>query len=99
MYHLEWFNVDDPKAAKQFFKERFLPYFRSRGFDIWIFVTQHCLGPAQFTLVTGMGDKWGSIDGWAELAEGEQEGRDLMDEYRRLRHYGGGAVVENLDVL
>lgn len=99
MYHLEWFNVDDPAEARRFFKDRLLPYMRSRGFAIWIYVTQHCLGPAQFTLITGMGDQWGSIDGWAAMAEGEEEGRQIMAEYRRLRHYGGGAVVENLDSL
>src|SRR5947209_7503140 len=78
LWHAEGFDsTAEPGVLEAFLKEEALPYWRSRGFNVKVFVTQYSLGPAQFWLLTEL-EGMGSFEGWQELAEGEPRGAAIM---------------------
>ena len=53
MWHVETFAPrGDASVLASFLKEELLPYMRSRGFNVKVFLTQYALGPDQFWLLT-----------------------------------------------
>ncbi len=76
MWHVEGFNARGaPEEMEAFLRDRFLPYFRGRGFSVRVFVTQASLGPRQFWLATEM-ERFADIDGWQ--ARGGEDGAALI---------------------
>ena len=97
MWHVETFESKvEPGVLEAFFKDELLPYWRSRGFNVKVFVTQYSLGPAQFWLLTEI-ENMASFDGWPELAEGEPRGRELMNRVVRMMENVRGSVVRDLE--
>lgn len=93
MWHVEGFDATgDAAELATWLRERFLPYFRGRGFTVRIFMTQASLGPRQFWLATEMAG-FGDIDGWA--ARAGAEGAALISELlARTTRLQGGIVTE-----
>jgi len=98
MWHVETFESKvEPGVLEAFFKEELLPYWRSRGFNVKVFVTQYSLGPAQLWLLTEL-DSMASFEGWPEMAEGEERGRDLMKRAVSMMGNVRGSVVRDLEL-
>lgn len=93
MWHIEGFDaIGDAGELAAWLRDRFLPYFRERGFTVRVFMTQASLGPRQFWLATAM-DGFGDIDGWA--ARAGEEGAALISELlARTTRMQGGIVTE-----
>lgn len=97
VWHVETFDSKvEPGVLEAFFKDELLPYWRSRGFNVKVFVTQYSLGPAQLWLLTEL-DNLGSFDKWPEMAEGEQRGRELMNRVVNMMTNVRGSVVRDLE--
>lgn len=78
MYHVETMKPKGNQAELEtFFREQLMPYWRSRGFEVKVYATQHSLGNGPVWLFTGM-DSFGDLDKWPEKATGEAEGERLM---------------------
>ena len=94
MWHVEGFNAkENPVVVAGFLRDRFLPFFRERGFVVRAFATQAALGPREFWLATqiaGLGD----IDGWA--ARAGDDGARLVGELRAMVEGIQGGVVDEL---
>ncbi|MCC6313678.1 MAG: hypothetical protein IT337_06665 [Thermomicrobiales bacterium] len=94
MWHVEGFSARDaPGDLEAFLRDRFLPYFRGRGFGVRVFVTQASLGSRQFWLATEM-ERFADIDGWPERAG--DEGAALIDELLTLTDGIQASVVAEL---
>jgi len=97
MWHVETFNSRvEPGVLEDFFTTELLPYWRSRGFNVKVFVTQYSLGPAQFWLLTEL-ESMASFDRWPELATGEVRGRELMNRVGQMMEDVRGNVVRDLE--
>lgn len=78
MYHIETMTPKGNQAELEaFLRNEALPYWRSRGFEVKVYVTQNSLGRGPVWLFTGM-DSFGDLDRWPALAAGEPEGELLM---------------------
>jgi hypothetical protein len=75
---------------------RALTYWRSKGFNARVYMTQYSLGPAQFWLCTEL-DTFGDFDHWPAMATGDAEGREIMDELIRMGRDFKASVVKELD--
>jgi len=75
---------------------RALPYWRSKGFTVRVFVRQYSLGPAEFWLITKL-DSYGDFERWPVMATGDQEGREIMDQLLRLADGMTASVVKELE--
>lgn len=79
MWHIEIFNARCKAAEMEaYFREEALPYFRSRGFGVHFFCTQHELGPKDFWFLTEA-PNFADLDLWPERATGEARGAAVMD--------------------
>jgi len=98
MWHVETFapRVESSVLAT-FFKDELLPYMRSRGFNVKVFVTQFALGTEQFWLLTEL-DSMASFDKWPQMAEGEPRGRQLMDRVASMVTNVRASVVRDLEL-
>jgi len=97
LWHVETFESKEPPGVLEaFLKEECLPYWRSRGFNVKVFVTQFSLGGAQLWLLTEL-DSMGSFDGWAAMAEGEPRGRELMNRLVGMTANLRASVVRDLE--
>ncbi len=94
MWHVEGFDAkDDAGDLTTLLRDRLLPYFRDRGFNIRAFATQASLGPRQFWLATEMAG-FAEIDGWA--ARAGDEGGALLAELLARCDRIQAAVVEEM---
>jgi hypothetical protein len=82
---------------EDFFKTEALPYWRSRGFNVKVFVTQYSLGPAQLWLFTEI-ESMASFEQWPDLATGEPRGNELMGKLMSMMTNVRGSVVRDLEV-
>ena len=98
MWHVETFapRVESSVLAT-FFKDELLPYMRSRGFNVKVFITQFALGPEQFWLLTEL-DSMASFDKWPQMAEGEPRGHELMDRLASMVTNVRASVVRDLEM-
>lgn len=93
MWHVEGFDArEDAASLERFLSERFLPYFRERGFSVRVFATRASLGPRQFWLATEM-EQFGSIDRWAEQA-GDEGGALIAELLGQVERIQAGVVEE-----
>jgi hypothetical protein len=93
MWHVEGFDAkDDATELAAFLRDRFLPYFRERGFSVRAFATQASLGPRAFWLATEIAE-FGDIDGWAARA-GDEGGRLIGELLATADRIQGGVVQE-----
>jgi hypothetical protein len=98
LWHVEGFDSTvEPGVLEAFFKDEALPYWRSRGFNVKIFMTQYSLGPAQFWLLTEL-ETMGSFENWPALAEGEPRGSELMQRLVSMAKNVRAGVVRDLEV-
>lgn len=98
MWHIETFDSKvEPGVLESLLAEELLPYWRSRGFNVKVFVTQYSLGPAQFWLLTEL-EGMGSFDKWPELAEGEPRGQELMNRVVGMMANVRASVVRDLEL-
>lgn len=98
LWHVETFESKvEPGMLEAFFMDELLPYMRSRGFTVKVFVTQYSLGPARFWLLTKL-STMGSFDEWPEMAEGEARGRELMNRLAGMIDSVRGSVVRDLEM-
>jgi hypothetical protein len=94
MWHVEGFDArGDDAALAAFLRDRFLPYFRERGFTVRAFQTQASLGPRAFWLATEIA-AFDDIDGWP--ARAGEEGARLIGELLALTDRMQGGVVQEL---
>ena len=78
MYHVERMTPRGNQADLEvFFREKLLPYWRSRGFEFKVYATQYSLGDGPIWLLTSM-NSFGDLDKWPQIATGEPEGERLM---------------------
>lgn len=78
MYHIETMTPKGNQAELEaFLRNEALPYWRSRGFEVKVYVTQNSLGRGPIWLFTGM-ETFGDMDKWPTMATGEPEGQRLM---------------------
>jgi hypothetical protein len=93
MWHVEGFNARDNAAdLETFLRDRFLPYFRARGFNVRCYATRVSLGPRDFWLATEIA-RFGDIDGWATRA-GDEGGRLITQLLAMVTRIQGGVVEE-----
>jgi hypothetical protein len=93
MWHVEGFDAKgDAGEVAAFLSERFLPYFRARGFTVRAFATEASLGPRAFWLATEIAS-FADIDQWAERA-GEEGGRLIGELLAKTGRMRGGVVRE-----
>lgn len=98
MWHVETFaSKVEASVLEAFLKDELLPYMRSRGFTVKVFLTQYSLGPEQFWLLTEL-QNMGSFDKWPEMAEGEPRGRELMDKLVSMVANVKASVVRDLEM-
>ena len=98
MWHVETFDSKvETGVLEAFFRDELLPYWRSRGFNVKVFLTQYSLGPAQFWLLTEL-ENMGSFDKWHELAEGESLGRELLGKVMSMTTNIRASVVRDLEM-
>ncbi len=84
MWHVERFNSTRPAGELEaHLVQRCLPYWRHRGFTAHVFQTELGLGPRTLWLLTGV-DRFGSLDGWAEMALSEPHGQQTMTELESM---------------
>ena len=77
MYHIETMKPrGDQTELERFLRDEALPYWRSRGFEVKVYVTQNSLGHGPIWLFTGL-DTFGDMDGWPTKATGEPEGQRM----------------------
>lgn len=96
MWHVETFNSTAPPGEMEAHLKRMLPYWRSRGFNVKVFVTQYSLGPAMFWLCTEL-NEWDDFSKWPEMATGDEEGQRLMDQLMRMQSSLQASVVKDLE--
>jgi hypothetical protein len=96
MWHVETFNSRGKPGEMEAILQRTLRYWRSRGFNVKVFVTQYSLGPAEFWLCTEM-ESFGALDRWPEMATGEEEGRQLMGELLGMAQGFRASVIKELE--
>jgi hypothetical protein len=78
MDHIETMKPKGDQAELEgFLRDEDLPYWRSRGFEVKIYVTQNSLGHGPIWLFTGL-DSFADIDGWPAKSTGEPEGQRIM---------------------
>jgi hypothetical protein len=97
MYHIEVLKPKgDINELVAFFRDVALPYWRSRGFEVKVYVREHGLGYGPVWFFTGI-DAFGDIDGWAEKALGEEEGRRIMDKLHTLSEVDQGNIITDIE--
>lgn len=79
MWHFEMFSASKgaPGEMESFMRDEALPYFRSRGFQVKFFVTQHELGKGEFFFATEA-PTFAHLDRWPEQVAGEPRGAELL---------------------
>ncbi|RFU65142.1 hypothetical protein [Peribacillus glennii] len=79
MWHFEKFQASKGKPGEMetFMRDKMLPYFRSRGFNVHFFVTQHELGQGEFFFATEAAS-FSDLDNWPEIVGAETEGVELL---------------------
>lgn len=97
LWHVETFNSTAPPGEMEALLKRALTYWRSRGFNVKVFVTQYALGPAMFWLCTELNDV-SDFNKWPEMATGEAEGREIMDQLMRMQSWVRASLVRELEV-
>jgi len=99
MWHVETFDSKvEPGVLEDFFTTELLPYWRSRGFHVRVFVTQYSLGSAQLWMLTEI-ENMASIDEWQTLAAGEPRGRELMAKLGAMMTNVRASVVRDLEEI
>jgi len=97
MQHVETFDCTGTATEfEEFVRDKVLPYWRRRGFKVRIYRTEAALGPSQYWLVTAI-DNFGSIDSWTQMAVGEREGRELMEQYLSLVQNVRASVIRDIE--
>jgi hypothetical protein len=66
-----------PGEMETLMRDELLPYFRSRGFNVKFFVTQHELGQGEFFFATEAAT-FGDLDHWPEIVGAEPRGVELL---------------------
>lgn len=97
MWHVETFNSRGKPGEMEALLRRTLTYWRSKGFNARVFVTQYSLGPAEFWLCTEM-ESFGDLDRWPEMATGDDEGRTIMGELLSMAEGFKASIVKELEV-
>lgn len=97
MWHVETFNSRGAPGEMEQLLRRTLRYWRSKGFNARVFVTQYSLGPAEFWLCTEM-ESFADLDEWPERATGDEEGRRIMGELLGMAQGLKASVVRELEV-
>lgn len=97
MWHVETFDTKVPPSEMEAHLRRALKYWRSRGFNVRVFVTQYALGPAMYWLCTELKD-FGDFNKWPEMALGDDEGREIMDQLTRMQLGVRASLVRELEV-
>ena len=94
MWHVETFDSGGaPGEMETLLRDRLLPYFRGRGFNVRGFVRAASLGPRQFCLATEL-ERFGDIDDWP--ARGGEEGAAIIADLLALAVGIEASVVEEL---
>jgi len=94
MWHVETFDSrGEPGEMEALLRDRLLPYFRERGFNVRAFATQASLGERQFCLATEI-ERLGDIDGWP--ARAGAEGAAIIAELLRMAVGIKASVVAEL---
>lgn len=79
MWHFEKFQASKgvPGEMEMFMLEEALPFFRSRGFNVKFFVTQHEMGEGEFFFVTEAA-AFADLDRWPAMVGDEPGGVELL---------------------
>jgi hypothetical protein len=79
MWHFEKFQASKgiPGEMETLMRDDLLPFFRSRGFNVKFFVTQHELGQGEFFFATEAAS-FGDLDQWPERVGAEARGLELL---------------------
>ena len=94
MWHVETFDSrGEPGEMEALLRDRLLPYFRTRGFNVRAFATQASLGERQFWLATEI-ERFGDIDEWP--ARAGDEGNAIIADLLRLAGDIKASVVAEL---
>ncbi len=94
MWHVEAFDSRGaPGEMEALLRDRLLPYFRDRGFNVRAFVTQASLGERQFWLATEI-DGFADIDGWP--ARAGEDGAAIIADLLRLATGIRASVIAEL---
>lgn len=94
MWHVETFDSrGEPGEMEALLRDRLLPHFRARGFNVRAFATQASLGQRQFCLATEIA-RFGDIDDWA--ARAGPEGAAIIADLLRLARGMSASVVAEL---
>jgi hypothetical protein len=94
MWHVEAFNSRGAGGEMEaLLRDRLLPYFRHRGFNVRAFATQASLGPRQFWLATEL-ERFADIDDWP--ARGGDEGAAILADLLALAVGIEASVVAEL---
>jgi hypothetical protein len=94
MWHVEAFDSRGaPGEMEALLRDRLLPYFRDRGFNVRAFATQASLGERQFWLATEI-DGFADIDGWPSRAG--EDGAAIIADLLRLAAGIRASVVAEL---
>jgi hypothetical protein len=97
MWHVETFNSRGAPGEMEAVLQRALRHWRSRGFNVKVFITQYSLGPAEFWLCTEL-DRFADLDRWPEMATGQEEGRAIMGDLLGLAQGLKASIVKELEV-
>lgn len=97
MWHVETFSSRGAPGEMEAVLKRTLNYWRSKGFNVRVFVTQYSLGPAEFWLCTEM-ERFADLDRWPEMATGDEEGKQIMTDLLQMAHGLKASVVKELEV-
>jgi hypothetical protein len=99
MYHIETIKPKVELAEiEAFLRTEAIPYWRKRGFEVRVYITQHSLGHGPIWLFTGM-ESMGDIDGWAEKATGEPEGQRIMAKFMSMIESVQASIVKDIEAL
>ena len=96
MWHVETFNSRGNPGEMEAILKRALAYWRSRGFNAKAYVTQYSLGPAEFWLCTEL-HSFADLDRWPEMAAGEPEGREILEQLLRTAQGLKASIVKDLE--
>lgn len=96
MWHIETFNSRGKPGEMEAILRRALAYWRSRGFKVKVYVTQYSLGPAEFWLFTEL-ESFGDLDKWPEMAAGEAEGREILEQLLSTATGLTASIVKDLE--
>jgi hypothetical protein len=96
VWHIETFNSRGNPGEMEAILSRALTYWRSKGFNVKVFVTQYSLGPAQFWLFTEL-ESFADLDRWPALATGDDEGREIMEQLLSTAQGLRASIVKELD--